>query len=206
MHKQQNCSIIYVVNNTKKQIITIAGQPGSGKSTTAKGLANQLGYNHFSSGDLFRMVSKEQGHDVLQANLAAETESGIPVIDQIVDQRLRDMGEQQTHLVIDSRLAWHWVPEAFKVFLNLNLTVAAQRILRDMTPERVQAEHIPTNPTHYAQLLQERLDSESRRYKKIYQADPYDLTNYDLIVDTQTNGVEAVINIILKEYDNWNNS
>ncbi|MGZ6005361.1 MAG: nucleoside monophosphate kinase, partial [Candidatus Saccharimonadales bacterium] len=52
----------------KRQIITIAGRPGSGKSTTAKMVASKLSFEHFSSGDLFRAIAKEWGIDVLQAN------------------------------------------------------------------------------------------------------------------------------------------
>lgn len=187
----------------KKQIITIAGRPGSGKSTTAKGVAAQLGYSHFSSGDLFRSVSKEYGHDVLQSNLAAENEAGIPAMDRIVDQRQRELGAQQDKLVIDSRLGWHWIPSSFKVFLDLDLQTAAQRILKDMTPERIQAEHIPANPKAYAQVLQERLDSELRRYKKIYAVNPALSTNYDLVIDTKTNDVEAVISLIIEGFNGW---
>ncbi|MEZ4103369.1 MAG: nucleoside monophosphate kinase [Candidatus Paceibacterota bacterium] len=44
----------------KKQIITIAGKPGSGKSTTAKRLSGELNYAHFSSGDFFRQVGLDK--------------------------------------------------------------------------------------------------------------------------------------------------
>jgi cytidylate kinase len=187
----------------KKLIITIAGRPGSGKSTTAKGVANQLGYKHFSSGDLFRAASIKQGLDVLELNLAAEKEEGVSEIDQLVDQRLRDIGEAEQEIVIDSRMAWHWMPGSFKVFLDLDLLTAASRILRQMTDERMQAEHIPSSPEEYAKTLQERLDSESRRYKKIYDVDPYQIANYDLVVDTATNGPEAAINIVVSEFKKW---
>jgi cytidylate kinase len=191
------------MSEPKKQIITIAGRPGSGKSTTAKGVAHLLEYDHFSSGDLFREASKQQGVDVLELNLAAEKEAGIPAADQLVDQRLRDIGKNDNSIVIDSRLAWHWVPKSFKVFLDLDLDAAAERILASMTPERMDAEHIPDSPAEYAKVLQERLSSETRRYKKIYNVDPYDLSNYDLIVDTRIYGPEAAIEFVAAEYKKW---
>ena len=43
----------------KKEIITIAGANGSGKSSTAKKIAQQLGFKHLSSGDLMRQIAKE---------------------------------------------------------------------------------------------------------------------------------------------------
>ena len=111
----------------KKRIITIAGRPGSGKSTASKGVAERLGYEHFSSGDLFRAMGRQRGVDVLQTNLAAKKEKEL---DFIVDERLREIGKTQQDVAIDSRLAWHWIPDSFKVFLNLDLEIAAQRILQ----------------------------------------------------------------------------
>lgn len=187
----------------KKQIITIAGLPGSGKSTTAIGAAKQLGFKHFSSGDLFRAVSLKHGQDVLASNLAAEKAEGISEIDELVDQRLRDLGVNEDSLVIDSRMAWHWMPYSFKVFLSLDMQIAADRITKNMTPERMQAEHIPDTTQEYAQSLQDRLDSESRRYKKMYNVDPYNLENYDLVVDTSNLTPNEVIQLVLEKYSDW---
>lgn len=183
----------------KKHIITIAGRPGSGKSTTAKGLASSLGYEHFSSGDLFRAIAKEQGVDVLQANLAAEQEA---TIDHLVDQRLRDIGANEDEKVIDSRMAWHWMPNSFKVYLDLDLLTAAERSLggRDMD---LHNEDVPESHQEYAEALQQRLDSEARRYKSLYNVNPYDMTNYDLVVDTAANNSEQVLELILKSFDQW---
>src|SRR5947209_7447349 len=98
----------------KRRIITISGRPGSGKSTTAKAVAASLGFPHFSSGDLFRLLAKERGIDVLQANLSAEQNAEL---DRLVDGRLQEIGREDNELVIDSRMAWHWMPTSFKVFL-----------------------------------------------------------------------------------------
>jgi cytidylate kinase len=184
----------------KKHIITIAGRPGSGKSTTSRAVAQRLGYEHFSSGDLFRAIGKERGIDVYQTNLVAEKEKDI---DQLVDQKLRDIGATQDEVVIDSRLAWHWMPSSFKVFLNLDLLIAAQRILGKDDPFRSAHEHIPDDPAKYATILQDRLDSEARRYKKLYNANPYDTSNYDLVVDSGARSVEEVVEEILAAYRAW---
>ena len=184
----------------KKNIITIAGKPGSGKSTTAKKLTTELGYKHFSSGDLFRQIGKERGTDVLNTNRAAETDKEI---DLLVDQKLRQLGEEEDKLVIDSRLAWHWIPQSFKVYLDLDLTVAAKRIIDGMDEERRQAEHIPNDPNSYAKILAERLASESKRYLNLYQQNPYQTKNYDLVVDTEANNVEQVIDLIETAFTNW---
>ncbi|HEX6415955.1 MAG TPA: nucleoside monophosphate kinase [Candidatus Saccharimonadales bacterium] len=188
----------------KKHIITIAGKPGSGKSTASKALADKLGYAHFSSGDYFRSLSKDRGVTVLEANLAGE--KGAADLDELVDQRLRDINTNEDQLSIDSRTAWHWIPTSYKVYLDLDLYTAAQRVLGKMTPERIEVEHIPNDPDEYAHQLQQRLDSEARRYQKFYGINPYDTSNYDLVVDTKVNSPEQVLDIIYKGYQDWLNS
>jgi cytidylate kinase len=182
-----------------KRIITIAGQPGSGKSSTAKEVARRLGYQHFSSGDLFRALAREQGHDVLQANLSAEQNTAI---DNLVDGRLKQMGQDEDQLVVDSRLAWHWMPQSFKVFLDLDLGVAAQRILANIDEARLKSENIPSDPAVYTSVLQERMASESRRYRTLYDVDLHDKTNYNLVIDTAAHDLDTVVELVLQGYHN----
>lgn len=188
---------------TKKQIITIAGRPGSGKSTTAKTVAAKLGYEHFSSGDLFRQIAEERKVDILAANKIAESDKSI---DLLVDERLRTIGQNQDKIVVDSRTAWHWMPQSFKVFLDLDLNVAAKRIISNMEEERMQSEQISHDPAEYAKVLEERLGSETKRYLALYQINPYDVANFDLVVDTNVNNVDQVVAIILAKYEEWQKS
>lgn len=184
----------------KKHIITISGRPGSGKSTTAKLAAAELSYDHFSSGDLFRAVAREQGVNLLDANLSAEQNSEI---DTLVDTRLQEIGKTEDRQVIDSRTAWHWMPGSFKVFLDLDIRTAAERILSEIDDERSSSEHVHDDIDAYADTLQARLDSESRRYRKLYDIDPYDMTSYDLVVDTQANSIADTLRTVLEAYDAW---
>lgn len=187
----------------KKHIITLAGKPGSGKSTTSKGVASELGYKHFSSGDLFRAIGKERGIDVFQTNIAAETEQDI---DHMVDEKLRTIWREEDELVIDSRMAWHWMPHSFKVYLDLDLEIAAKRILSNYDPKRLEYENIPEKPSEYAEVLQGRLDSEIKRYMNLYQANPYDTKNYNLVVDTSAHTPEAAIALIVEKFHTWQNT
>jgi predicted cytidylate kinase len=188
------------VSEVKKQIITIAGRPGSGKSSTAKAVASRLGFNHFSSGDLMRSIGVEMGIDILQTNLTAEKDGEL---DRRVDERQAEMGRTETRLVIDARLAWHFIPESFKVFLDLDLTTAAQRVLGGIDEARMKSEHIPSDLQEYAKVLEQRLSIEARRYKAKYGADPYDKSNYDLVIDTGANDLEQVVKLVVEGYQDW---
>jgi cytidylate kinase len=184
----------------KKHIVTIAGRPGSGKSTAAKLVAVDLGFQHFSAGDLLRSIGKEMGLDILQTNLTAEENAEL---DRRVDQRLRDIGEQDDRQVVDARLAWHWMPTSFKVFLDLDLGMAAERIIGGMGEARLLSEHIPSDPTEYSRILQRRLDSEIRRYRRRYDVDPLDTGNFDIVVDTKFNNIEQTSAVIVNGFQSW---
>lgn len=191
----------------KKHIITIAGKPGSGKSSTAKLLAEKLGYQHFSSGDLFREIARQRGQNVKQANIDAENqELDEQNIDELVDRRLREIGEQEDEKVIDSRTAWHWIPGAFKVFIDLDLAVAADRIhasTAEMDTADIRNEHIPETRDEYIAELRERLASEARRYEKLYAINPYDTSNHDFVIDSGINSIEEIVQKVYDAYLEW---
>ena len=87
----------------KKEIITICGSLGSGKSSAAKKVAQILSYKHFSSGDFFRQVGFELGFSVTETNIRAETD---PKIDEMTDQKMRDLNNDQKKLSLIH--AWHF--------------------------------------------------------------------------------------------------
>ncbi len=188
-------------SSTKKHIITISGMLGAGKSTSARKIAEELGYMHFSSGDLMRAIGKENGiDDIRQVNLENEKDHKF---DYMVDERLREIGANEDGVVIDSRMAWHWIPQAFKVFLNISLDDAVPRILANVSPERRATEHIPNDPMEYKRLLQERMDSENRRYDKLYHVDIYNLSHYDFVIDTKDKPFDIVVAEVLDAYRRW---
>jgi cytidylate kinase len=180
----------------KKHIITIAGLPGSGKSSTAAGVARELGYEHFSSGDLFRKMAAERGISIEEMNFTAEKQKEI---DRRVDAFLRTLGEQKQNIVIDSRIAFHWIPGSFKVFLQLDLAVAAERIFAQMNA----GTRLSQDAASAGQVLEntlKRVESEKKRFSDLYEIDFTDIKNYDLVVDTGVNDLSHVISIIIRAY------
>lgn len=185
----------------KKHIITISGMLGAGKSTTARKIAEELGFLHFSSGDLMRAIGKEHGiNDIRQVNLENEKDYKF---DYMVDERLREIGQNEDGVIIDSRMAWHWIPQAFKVFLDISLDDAVPRILASVSPERRASEHIPDDPAEYKRMLQERMDSENRRYDTLYGVNMYDLSQYDFVINTKNKSFEVVVKEVIDAYHQW---
>ena len=184
----------------KKEIITICGGLGSGKSSTAKKVAQELGFKHFSSGDFFRQVGLELGLSVTETNIRAETD---PKIDEMTDQKLRDM-RNADKVVIDSRTAYHWIPESFKVYLALPQEIAKVRILNSINENKLrqQSEQVSTLEDVYAKM-QQRFESEQKRYWDLYKINNGDMTQFDLVIDTNKNNLEEVVNIVLAEYKKW---
>ncbi len=191
------------MNNVKKEIITIAGNLGSGKSTTGKILAGILGYKRYSSGDFMRKIAEER--KITLAELSAEAEAD-ESIDREIDEYVKKI-ENKNKIVIDSRLAYHWIPESFKVFLSLPTQVGAERMLADLQKNPTRAheqKETPKSVEDVAKPVEERLASERKRYKELYGiANHTDPKNFDLVVDTEKNDAQKVAGIILEKYKEW---
>lgn len=184
----------------KKEIITICGEPGSGKSSTAKLIAKELGYQHFSSGDFMRKMALEKGISLEELSTRAENDTSI---DLEIDKELRKMGENEK-IVIDSRLAFHWMPESFKIYLDLAPEIAKNRILNDLKINtlRQQSEKSSTTEEIYKKITA-RLESEKKRYLEMYNLDYTNKNNFDLVIDTNKNNLEQVAQTIISEYKKW---
>ena len=184
----------------KKEIITICGGLGSGKSSTAKLVAEKLGFRHFSSGDLFRQVGLEMELSINEINKKAETS---PEIDKKTDEKLRNL-RNEDKLVIDSRTAYHWIPESFKVYLDLSPEIAKDRVVNSLkeNPLRQQSEQVATPEEAYKKIM-ERFESEQKRYWDLYKINNSDKKNYDLVVDTNKSNLKQVVDIIVLEYKKW---
>jgi CMP/dCMP kinase len=184
----------------KKEIITICGGLGSGKSSTAKIVAQKLGFEHFSSGDFFRQVGLDLGLSVNELNKRAETDTKI---DEMTDEKVKQMNNRDK-VVIDSRTAYHWIPKSFKVYLDLPRNIAKQRILDSIQEDKLRQEsEQSTTIEEVYKKMQERFTSEQKRYWDLYKINNTDMSQYDLIVDTNKNNLEQVVDMVVSEYKKW---
>jgi len=178
-------------------IITIAGKPGSGKSTTANLVAKGLGFERYSAGSFFRGIAEKRGVSIEEINRLALVD---PTLDKEADLALQEIGKTQGNLVIDSRLGFHWIPDSFKVYLELDLATAAKRIFGKASDERQKSGEAPKTQEELLQSIESRFAIEQKRYSDLYGIDPYDHNHFDLVIDTSNITPEAVATRIIEAY------
>lgn len=188
----------------RTHIITLSGKPGSGKSSTADRVAEMLSYTRYSTGDIVRTMIKKKKMTLAHFNEMAEKD---PSYDYELDEELRKMREQQD-VVIDSRLGFYWIPESFKVYLDLDTEVAVARIYKDsnLNALRGATEQDTLTMNEVIDQVGERLENERRRFKKLYNVNPYASVNFDLIIDTSRHSPQTVALTVFDMYHKWLNS
>ena len=171
--------------------ITITGDLGSGKSAVSKILCEKTGFEYVSTGRIQRQLAQELGLDTLEMNRRADTD---PTIDQRIDGIFVDLGKDAKGDVVDSRMSWFFLPDSFKVYLQTDVAVAAERILND--PNR-KSEGYETKEEAIRKILA-RKESENNRFLVKYGADCGNLHNFDLVLNTTNRSPEQVAALILK--------
>lgn len=177
-------------------IISLAGRQGSGKTTVGKMLAEKLWFERFSTGDFMREMAMEKDMTLMELNTFSETDGG--KIDAILDERQKKLWEEKDNFIIDARLAWHFIPQSFKVYLTVDDFVWASRIVGDSANPLRHSTDVHASIEEAIQTTRARRESESKRYMTLYEVDNHDLTHYDLVIDTTSTPPAEVVKKILE--------
>ncbi len=183
----------------KRKIISIAGDLGSGKTTTTKLMQRDLGYEIYRNGAYFRKLAVEHGMSVTEFN---EYVKDHPEIDRRIEQSAKEYAENHDNLIIDARLGWYAVPDSFKVYLRVDLDEAARRAFYD--PDRKDSENCSTLEEQKADI-EKRFALENARYFELYGIHKEDMSNYDFVLDTTNLEPEEVNRRIIEAYNKWLN-
>jgi cytidylate kinase len=152
--------------------VTVSGPPGSGTTTLAEALSSRFDLEHVSSGDVFRAMARERGVSLAEFGRIAEED---PEIDREIDERQREIANERDGVVMEGRLSGWMVDEAtLRVWLTAPVDVRAERVAEreEQTVEGARAE------------IEDRENSEAKRYREIHGIDIDDLSVYDLVIDT----------------------
>jgi CMP/dCMP kinase len=174
--------------------VVINGDLGSGKSTVSVELSKRLGLRRISVGDMYREMAQRRGMTALQLNLHAELDDAI---DSAVDNLQSEIAQSGEQLIVDSRLAWFFFHEAFKVHLITEPNEAARRVLARPHSE----------VENYASMeeakreLHSRSESERMRFLTRYGADKYRLRNYDLVADSTRANPDQVVSAVQAAFE-----
>lgn len=160
-------------------IITITGKPCSGKSTVGKVLCDKYGYRRIGVGDMFKAEAKKRGMSAEEFNEFCIKD---PSYDFFIDNETARLGKELDgqKVIFDSRLAWHFAPRSFKVFVDIEEEEMAKRLTTSDRKGKEKIEDVHEARKH----LVNRFNLENKRYKKIYGFDNLDMNNYDLVIDS----------------------
>ncbi|HOV12326.1 MAG TPA: cytidylate kinase family protein [Bacteroidales bacterium] len=175
--------------------ISLTGDLGSGKSHVSRLLCEKLGFRIVSTGGIQRELAAKYNMTTLELNEYTKTH---PEIDDEIDGTISKLQEAKESLIFDSRLAWHFAPKSFKIYLTVDIDEAARRIFYDKrTSEKY------NNIEEAKNKILARRKSELERFKDYYNIDYSDLENYDLIVDTTEITPKEVSEKIIKAFILW---
>lgn len=167
--------------------ITIFGMAGTGKSTTAKMLGESLGYEYLSTGNMFRAYADSLGMTLLELE---EASRHTDIHDKKIDMNTKNYGMTHDNFIFESRLAWYFIPDSYKIAIICDFDTRVGRIAQ-------------REKKSFDQALSETKERETlikKRYKEYYHIDDLESTkHFDIIVDSTYNNPDAILHLILND-------
>jgi radical S-adenosyl methionine domain-containing protein 2 len=160
--------------------ITLSGEVASGKSSVGKLLANELGYDFLSIGEMTREIADSRGMTIVE--FQAECKKN-PKLNEEIDQLFLKKCQTKEGVIIDYRLGFHFVKDAYHVFLNISEEKAIERL----------RENKRINETHAT--VRERNDLFKDQFTQTYDLDYTCLSHYNSVVDV--NYIEDPFEVVL---------
>ena len=173
--------------------IAITGNLGSGKSTVAAILAEKLGYETYSTGSVQRQAAADMGITTLELNERMMTD---PALDHIIDDTVTKISIERDHIIFDSRMAWHFAKNAFRVFITVDINEAARRVF---AASRGDVESYAT-VDDAKNSLEKRAALERERFLDIYGVDYNDMSNYNFVIDSTDSTPELTAEKIIAAF------
>ena len=176
----------YYVPEGRDVRIAISGRSGCGNTTVSRMLAETLDIAFINY--TFRSLSQELGLPLGDIIEKAKNDFSY---DRMVDTNQVALAEKSS-CVLGSRLAiWMLKNANLKVYLTASEETRAARIMK----------REGGNLEEISRFTALRDSEDTRRYKELYNIDNTDLSCADMVIDTETNKPEDIVQIILEELE-----
>lgn len=173
-------------------MIVLSGKAGSGKSTVGKALAEKLGWAFESVGNYTRAYAMEEyGLGINEFQELCKTN---PEIDKRIDNSFVASCNKTTDLVIDWRLGFKFLPDAYSVYLDVPDHVAVQRI------QNRKDEFKGVDEASVLSIMSQRNMAMRTRFLDVYGVDFTAPSNYLLTINTGDLNIAACVDLIIDRY------
>jgi len=175
--------------------ISITGRLGSGKSTIANILKEKHGFPIYSTGAIQREIARRHRVSTLEMNKQMARDLSF---DHEIDDTVAKISvdrENET-IIFDSRMAWRFAANSFKVFVSVDPFVAAARVLGNQRGEV----EVYTGLEDAKSKLIERSRLENERFIEIYGVDYFDYSNYNLVIDSTFETSDKLASVIFGKF------
>lgn len=165
--------------------ITMSGEVASGKSTVGKLLAEKLSYSFVSIGNRTREFAFERGMNIVEFQKECLNN---PDIDRENDLAFSNECNSSENQIIDYRLGFKFIENAFHVFLKISESSAIER-LKNAKRE---------NENHTT--IRERNEAFIAQFKSAYGIDYTSSEHYDLVIDVDKfNSADEIVEHIINQ-------
>ena len=177
-------------------LISITGNLGSGKSTICAILRDKYGFEIFSTGNINREVARKLGISALELNKRLKQDHSL---DDEIDSTVTRISieRKDDKLIFDSRMAWHFARDTFKIFLTIDPSEAARRVM--LNPRGEEEKYSSVEDARNGLIARGNVERE--RFMDIYGVDYFDNNNYNLIVDTTSRTPDEIVRIIMESFE-----
>ena len=173
--------------------IVISGPPAVGKTTVAKGLAEEFELIYLSGGDVLKEMAKDHGFDS-QGDDWWDTEDGMKFLnqreensefDKKLDKKLTELFNEGKMVITSYTLPW-LIKDGIKIWLEGS---------RESSTKRMQSRDNMSSENAY-EITKSRFDKNKALYKKLYGFNfGDDKAVFDVIINTDNLTANQVIDV-----------
>lgn len=180
----------------------MSGIPASGKGTLIEPLAHYFGIPKegiHSIGTLRREFAKNKyGITIDELNKMREHDK---TVDTKFDEFQKEYMATHNSWAIEGRLPYYFAPEeAVKIFLTVDKREAAKRIYFANRDSEKKYKSIQ----HTLETIENRMLSDKKIYQELYQTNCYDISQFDIIIDTTDLNPNQVYNKAIERIEKLN--